>query len=166
MEFTKIIHPCDCPVGNRKYPMFCKINLLEGKLSISGVVGPNTHGNAMGGCGQIDMEFDHKDKTHNDKRYSNLIKPSELRFSKGWNIDKWYKFLEIWHTWHLNDLKAGCEHQRALGWEEEGYDKHPSEPCPTCGYKYGSAWHKVEIPNNVINFLKELPNTDRKPNWI
>lgn len=146
--------------------MFAKIEFNNGKLSISGVIGPRKSGNAAGGCGQIDMEFDHKDPAQNDNRYSQPIKASELRFSKGWNAEIWYKFLDAWKVWHLNDLKAGCEHQRALGWEKDGYDKHPSEACPTCGYEFGSAWNTVAVPVEVVNFLRELPVTDRQPAWV
>ena len=28
------------------------------------------------------------------------------------------EILEIWKRWHLNGMRAACEHQRALGWEE------------------------------------------------
>lgn len=168
INFKKTVHPCDvdCRGNGRKYPMFAKIELKDGKLSISGVIGPTRYGNAMGGCGQIDMEFDHKNPAHNDKRYGQPTKASELRFAPGWNTERWYKFLEAWKLWHLNDLHAGCEHQRALGWEDEGYDKHPSEACPTCGYKFGSAWNKVDVPVNVLNFLRGLPVTDRQPAWV
>ena len=86
--------------------------------------------------------------------------------------EKLARILEIWKRWHLNGMRAGCEHQRAEGWDErpidpakplDSYglhfpgqkhsswnmliwvrrDEHPegllSYPCPTCGYKYGSA---------------------------
>ena len=103
---NKIIHPCDVPCGTRKYPMFCKITMKEGIFSISGVIGPTQGGNAMGGCGQIDMDFYHKDPAENDTRHSDLLKPSDLRFSKGWTVKLWYEFLHIWKLWHLNDLQA------------------------------------------------------------
>ncbi len=57
------------------------------------------------------------------------------------------RMLEIWKRWHLNDAQAGCEHQRSLGWVN--YNEHPSEPCPVCGYKYGTAWLKEEIPETI-----------------
>lgn len=146
--------------------MFAEIELKDGKLSIHGVIGPTRHGNAIGSSGQIDMEFDHQNPAHNDKRYNEPIKASELRFASGWNRDTWYRFLEAWKLWHLNDMHAGCEHQRALGWEDEGYDKHPSEACPECGYKFGSKWNKVTVPVDALDFLRSLPATDRQPAWV
>lgn len=61
------------------------------------------------------------------------------------------QMLAIWRRWHLNDMRAGCEHQRALGWNS--YDEHPSEPCPTCGYKYGTAWLYEPIPEEIITTI-------------
>lgn len=192
----KVIHPCDVPQWDgKKWPVFCKIEISDdGRLSITGVIGPNHYGNAKGGCGQIDSEFDHQDKSENDARYDHPIKSSELRFAPGWNRAKWYEFLHIWKVWHLNDMQPACEHQRALGWDKEpidptrpttDYDKfdghssswnlkgwvypplgHLTEPCPVCGYKYGSAWLTVELPTDVIEFLQSLPDTDRKPAWV
>jgi hypothetical protein len=38
--------------------------------------------------------------------------------------------------------------------------EHPegllSHPCPTCGYKYGSAWLKEELPPEVIAFVESF----------
>jgi hypothetical protein len=41
-----------------------------------------------------------------------------------------------------------------------------SKPCPVCGYKYGSAWLREEVPQDVLDFLKALPNTDKTPAWV
>lgn len=249
--FKKVIHPCDVPIYNgRKYPMFCKIEFTQGKLSITGVIGPTQSGNAMGGSGQCDKEFWHKNPEHNDERYSNPHKPRDLRFAPGWTSAMWLTFLEYWHVWHLNDMQAGCEHQTGPEWDTKkkltlthykwsskffsmrtkaedgkltaeeyetyksnavlvdavlfGFDKpkyeteqikqllaggwievdktetktagwvsekeHPegllSKPCHVCKYKYGSAWRKKEVPAEVLEFLRGLPDTDRKPNWV
>ena len=40
------------------------------------------------------------------------------------------------------------------------------KPCPVCGYKYGSKWLKEEVPEEVLNFLKSLPDSPTKPAWI
>ncbi len=92
--------------------------------------------------------------------------------------------LAMWERWHLNDMKAGCVHQRAAGWEDRRIDpkelpnstanrdargivahwvyktEHPAgllcEPCPECGYKYGSAWLKEELPADICDQLEAL----------
>lgn len=162
--FKKVIHPCDVPLWDgKKYPVFCEIKYIGGKLSISGVIAPNRWVNSKGGAGQIDMEFDHEDKSQNDTRYTDPFKASELRFTEGWNVSKWYKFLDIWHKWHLNDLHAECEHQEAAGIT---YHNDPSNVCVVCGYKIGSAWTFREVPADVIRFLESLPDTDKQPAWI
>src|SRR5690349_11261600 len=102
----KIIHPCDVPMWNgKKYPMFCKIKYDNRRLSITGVIGPTVHGNAMGSCGQIDTEF-----WHPTIRKDGSLKPSMLRFSKGWNSGTFLKFIRYWNQWHLNDMHSECKH--------------------------------------------------------
>lgn len=72
-----------------------------------------------------------------------------------WPRKRILKLLSIWERWHLNGMRAGCEHQRELGWTS--YNKHPSEPCPTCGYKYGTSWLYEPLPPEVEEFVAELP---------
>jgi hypothetical protein len=100
----------------------------------------------------------------------------------------------IWHRWHLSDLHAGCEHQRAAGWGERRIDpakpiraygrhypgqqhdtwnmlgwvreeEHPDgllgRPCPECGYRYGTAWQREEVPTGVLVALRELTRHGR-----
>ena len=147
IKFGKVIHPCDVPLWNgKKYPLFCEIELSnDGRLSITGVIGPTKSGNSMGGCGQVDMEFAHRNPSHNDKRYSNLTTPEQLRFAPGWDAEKWYTFLEIWHDWHLNDMRSACEHQRAMGWT---YNTHHGNTFDVVSYVNGK--------RNVIGASDEI----------
>tara|TARA_R100000458_G_C8210111_1_gene197863 strand:- start:394 stop:834 length:441 start_codon:yes stop_codon:yes gene_type:complete len=83
------------------------------------------------------------------------------------------KLRDIWERWHLNHMRPGCEHQRewdvsemltvgekqkAAGWVYP--TEHPKgllcKPCEICGYKYGSAWLKEEVPADVLDYLKTL----------
>ncbi len=88
------------------------------------------------------------------------------------------KLVRIWERWHLNDMRAGCEHQRTAGWNHsiklesdwgEGQrnmaiwmprKEHPrgllSEPCWVCGYKYGTSWLMEELPADVIAFVDDF----------
>ncbi len=137
--------------GGRWYSIFCTIQYGEGVLSITGVEGPLPNGGCLGGCGQIN------DTIRNELRQAY----GEFKPAPGWSIGRILEFLKMWDDWHLNNLHAGCEHQRNLGWEGDGYDKHPSEPCPICDYEYGTAWHTVVVPDKVLQSLSALPNTDR-----
>lgn len=161
-------------------PVFCKIEYTNGKLSISGVVAPLSNGDARGSCGQM---------------YDSIIENLDaFTFAQGWDKVKAFQFVEYWKAWHLNDLRAGCEHQRALGWDKirinpselpdsrSNRDEngilaswvHPEEhkkgvlgkACPVCGYKYGTSWLTEEVPTDVLKWLEALPNTDRTPAWI
>jgi len=96
------------------------------------------------------------------------------------------RILEVWDRWHLNDMKAGCEHQRELGWQDilipleelknkrvnqrEGKalamwvteKEHPlgvlCKPCPVCGYQYGTKWLKENIPDDVVREIVQWPS--------
>lgn len=225
--------------------VFCKIEFsADGRLSVSGVEGPLRNGDALGACGQIVMHLLEKPE---------LITPA----APEWDAAGILRFLQCWDRWHLNDMRAACEHQRAAGWldvageEVKLYyfrrtteaskahkaaedraiaalragethtpspadsriaslpysftthdpataapeyepatslhaghrgpsevkrlgwlreDEHPrgilSKACPACGYKYGSAWLREEVPADVLAYLRGLPDTDRAPTWI
>jgi hypothetical protein len=196
LAFHKVIHPFDYDMRNngRKYPVFCEISITDdGRLSITGVEGPTHGGNCVGGAGQIDMHFQHDNPAHDDKR-GYLVPASALRFAPGWDAVTWLSLLEIWHDWHLNDMRSGCEHQRAMGWTYEDhhgvwvaeeihspevdeyatgeveikmvYHEFEGEACPVCGYHIGSSWLKEELPVWVWKFLRALPDTDRTPAWV
>lgn len=216
---------------DKLFSTYCKINFIDGNLSISGVEGPTPDGNAQGSCGQIiahDWDF--------------------TEYAPGWDSDKVARFREVWERWHLNSMRAGCEHQREIdttrkvevveyGLTSKAYkmrkdaiaavafhaqsDKpcrltatevalvfldrsfmpvysvpadgplsgcyevkkreqkaigrvrpleHPDgmlgKVCGVCGHRYGSSWLKVEVPEEVLTFLKGLPDTDRTPAWV
>jgi hypothetical protein len=243
----KVIRPGTIKTdGGASVSIFCEIEYTQGKLSITGVIGPRPSGNSYGGAGQINMDFAHRNPEDNDHRTYHPITPEDITFAPGWDREKWLDLLDVWGRWHLNDLKAGCVHQRAMGWgkkkvtiahlklsrnkihlwseikrkaEKELYSsgkaeltpeeleimnmpysltvpietvdnypdystenteeklttwikesEHPegvlSKPCPVCGYKYGSAWLREEVPAEVIDFLNSLPDADRQPAWV
>jgi hypothetical protein len=218
---ARIAH-VDLRGNGHRYSVFIDVrwDAAKGSLSISGVEGPKGDGDAVGSCGQIVMSpWD---------AYAPVdgIDLSRLR--------------EVWERWHLNDMRAGCEHQRAMGWggeeislyhyklnsetlsaqhalsrraeeqlkefgemrltpdehrliklkwkvttdgdadrgpDPEAYElesiekklagwvyprEHPRgvlcKPCPVCGYTYGSAWLREDVPDDVLEFLQALPD--------
>jgi hypothetical protein len=183
---NKILRVGTITIGKKAASIFCKIKLEEDRLSISGVIGPKSNGDAEGGCGQIDMEFKHGDPADDDHRYTdNLIMPEQIEFARGWDRKTWYAFLKIWKQYHLNDMRAGCPHQEMMKWGKEtvtmpdGSQKstsflYPSEhaagvltkACPECGYKYGTSWKFSAVPKEAIEFLEALPVADRQPAWV
>jgi hypothetical protein len=69
-------------------------------LSITGVVGPKSNGDAWGSCGQI---VDHIDEI-------DAIKD-------GWTREMLDKLRDAWNRWHLNDMNAACPHQIGPEWD-------------------------------------------------
>lgn len=76
--------------------VFCKITMEEGRLSISGVVGPKRNGNCEGSCGQIGESV-----------------KAITEFFPDWNAELRDRFVEVWDKWHLNNMRPGCSHQMA-----------------------------------------------------
>lgn len=182
MERTRIVKAWIDP--NAHAIAFVKIayDTERKKLSISGVVGPKRNGDCTGSAGQIDMDFFDTFSTVKD-----AVSPIGTR-----NLAR---LLNIWRRFHLNDMQAGCAHQRILKWDKEPWDstkpttayiKHPDgydgwnmkawvnekdggylgKPCPVCGYKYGTEWLKKDVPEWALRFLWNLPETDVQPAWI
>jgi hypothetical protein len=171
--FTKIVRlgTCKTPRG-RAYSVFCKIQYSAGpkpRLSITGVEGPTRAGNALG-AGQIVRR----------------LKASHFSsFAPGWDFATVQKFLDLWELWHLNDMQAGTPKQtEALeefyatrSYPDNGYtqaceyleskgllyDAHPETGEP---YKYGSGWLYKAVPDDVLEFFRGLPDTDRQPAWV
>ena len=167
----KVIRPGKVMIGKMRRDVFIEINYVEGKLSIHGVIGPLASGNCYGCCGQIDMGF---------RSGSNKI----CNYAPGWSAAKFNKLLDVWDRWHLNAMRAGCEHQRK-NWdlakiiEVNGskemakwilHENHTEgllgKPCEICGYQYGKSLLFEPVPQDVINFLFSLPSTDKEPAWV
>ena len=155
--------------------VFCKITYTDGRLFISGVEGPKPGGDCIGAYGQIDMHL---------RGHEEDIKPAP-----GWSIDMLRKFFAVWERWHLNDLTAGSPAQEeflrthAAEWEtyKANAGSIPSHYTWACkvlataglhpdpghnGYRYGSAWLKEEVPEDVLAWLRALPDTDVMPAWV
>lgn len=68
---------------------------------------------------------------------------------------------------HPNAIEAKTE-TKGNGWVHP--NEHPEgilgKACPVCGYKYGHAWKKEEVPADVIAWLEALPDTDITPAWV
>lgn len=101
----KVVSPCFCKVYTRSRNgatarAFCEIQFENGRLSITGVIGPMPSGNCRGGAGQC------------------VDAIREGRPCDEWTQEMLDKFCSIWDEWHLNDMRPYCQHQRALGWRK------------------------------------------------
>ncbi len=126
--------------------VFCNIRYKGGNLAIAGVEGPKRNGDCRGSCGQIVMHA-----------------PAIEHLATGWTQSLVADFWKKWNRWHLNDMQAACEHQRARG---ETWKTHPSAVCPDCQYSLGSAWQHEEVPTDILGWFRALPDTDKKPAWV
>lgn len=77
------------------------------------------------------------------------------------------RIIDIWESYHLNDLKAGTKYQTELISNleylagEDRYEKQCSylqskNALEDRGYKYGHGWLYRDIPVEVIEFLESL----------
>lgn len=146
------------------------------RLSITGVEGPRSNGDALGGCGQINMSLREEDR-------------SEWTYNAGWDAAMMDQLLKVWDRWHLNDTTAGTPEQEAFIRDVQA--KHPEwryEYTQACdllsgaglyvaehpeqmvwgvgrGYRYGHSWLKETVPSEVIEFLLSLPESNKTPAW-
>ena len=164
-DFTKTVRLGKGPDGH----VFCKIEFADGRLSISGVEGPEANGNCRGSCGQI------------------LTSLSSVKTcAPGWTLGLIAKFRAVWKAWHLNDMIAGspaqrlylaanhvtcvypqslyvveCEALAAVGLNPDPSYLHNGKP-----YEYGSAGLRADVPADVLEFLRGLPDADITPAWV
>ena len=179
--FTKIIRVGTVETYSGKHgSVYAKVEFNdEGNLSISGVIAPLPSGNAMGGAGQIDMDFAHRNPEDDDPRTDHPIKPEEIHFAPGWDKEKWLDFLDVWHRYHLNDMKAGTPKQEEAirkwrakhkieGWAYEEEVKYLKSIglYNDGGYRYGTGWLREDVPESALTFLKTLPDADKQPAWV
>lgn len=71
-------------------------------------------------------------------------------------------------AWLTDHYELKWTEKKTSGWVTQA--EHPdgvlSKPCPVCGYKYGSTWLKKEVPQEVIDWLFNLPDADITPAWV
>lgn len=100
-------------------PVFARAVIdRDGELHITGVEGPKRNGDCWGSCGQIDMGW--RDRPQDWTTKGADFTDAQLT-----------EFMAIWDRWHLNHMRAGCEHQRAEGWGDRPID--PSKPTRSYG---------------------------------
>ena len=143
----KILNPGSILINGRYAKIFVEITFENERLSFHGVVAPRKDGNCTGSCGQI----------------LDVLLDESLILSKGWSLHQLKTLYGTWQRWHLNDMRSECLHQSDFGWT---FKTHQGQKCPTCGYEIGSRWLKEKVPTEVIEQLKNLPNSYLLPAWV
>jgi hypothetical protein len=140
--------------------VFCSVEIKDGELTISGVVGPMRSGDCAGSAGQIVDE---------------PIK--EYNVSDGWNLLTVAEFYKVWHRWHLNKLRPGtAEQEKAIEiWKKAGNQYTYDGACEYLksiglyevnGYKYGHGWITEELPQRIVDYVEGLKETRLDPAWV
>lgn len=99
---------------------FVTVEYQDGRLSITGVHGPISNGNCRGSAGQCDSEI------------REALAAGSIIFAKGWNAATLSRLLDIWHDWHLNDMRPYDDAMLRDGWREIA-------ATPMLGYKFSLA---------------------------
>lgn len=130
---------------------FITIGWDGSRLALSGVEGPQSNGNCRGSCGQLDMHEWHP-----------------VEYAPGYDAEVIAKLRDIWGRYHLNDMQAGTPAQTAYLREHPvtGSPDPYKAACaaltaaglnPDGGYRYGSSWLHIDVPQDVIDWLFALP---------
>lgn len=135
----KVINPCKSTGyhnNGEAFPVnaFVKIEYENGRLSISGVVGPKSNGDCYGSCGQCVDAI--REGTPNDD----------------WTPEMLEKLCNIWDEWHLNDARPYCKHQKELGWREQAREELTLYRYRLTDEAYKS---KQKAEKEALNALKE-----------
>ena len=187
-HFTKVVRLGTLKLKTRQVSVYCEIQYTDdGRLSISGVEGPRPNGDCYGACGQIDMHL---------RGHEGCIAPAPgwdlERLQKFFGVwSRWHlndmragspaqeEFLrhhaDAWAAYRASALKEACGIENApcvypesyYSWAckvlaEAGLNPDPRHD----GYRYGSAWLKEEVPEDVLSWLQALPDTNAVPAWI
>jgi len=114
-------------IGYRRFYVTCECKSEEKgpALSFVGNV-PNRQKSDVEACGQV---------------YADILDIIETKFiyDIGWNKAKVERLVAIWKRWHMNDFRAGCEHQRAERWHERPIDVN--RPIDTYGFHFKGQRH-------------------------
>lgn len=98
-------------------------------------------------------------KIENPERYKSCLeKYSFLSYKKYEELDE--KFKEFYKLFDTEYHLLGFLHP------EEHPDGILTKECPVCGYKYGTSWKKEEVPEDVLEWLFNLPRTNTQPAWV
>lgn len=82
------------------------------------------------------------------------------RYARGWDEAKVAELVAIHAEWHLNTMKAGCDHQTVV-YERDRYGRKVASldltpPCPETGYRYGHGWLTRPLPGEVVTRVRQL----------
>lgn len=104
-DFERLINPARVPAWNSRGDkvtarLWVKIQYKGGRLSITGVEGPLSNGDALGSCGQCGIH-------------------AEAVPLEGFTLEALARLRAIWDEWHLNDMRPYSAEMKAAGWNAQ-----------------------------------------------
>lgn len=152
----KILLPGQVRNFDRLLDLFITITLTPSQLCITGVIDPKANGDSHGPSGQLLLDGHLSLET----------------LYPGWTPEMVGRLFQIWDEYHLNNMQAGSPAQMAVvnslprNTAYEGQVKalaeagllidqsylHNGKP-----YRYGTAWLRIEVPEDVMKFIETLP---------
>lgn len=133
----------------------------EGRLSICGVAGVVCNCRTAKGAARFVIASD--GEYHGLDVYHEVDAPKgKVLVGHSWGqiqetLLDFFPEVEPYLKWHLNDMRAECEHQESRGetWKAHSPSLRPPV-CPDCGHRLGHAWLKRELPPEVIAWVESL----------
>jgi hypothetical protein len=176
-SFYRVYRPCD--------DVFIKAEYSDdGRLSISGVEGPRANGYCQGSCGQINMSFDINAVKEYAPGWTRTMLKGLLQIWEEWHLNDMqagspaqqaelkkheYPGYPVSHyDWACGILEnAGLQPDPNYLHNGFGRPVAKSSPkTPGVPYSYGYAWLKKEVPEYVLETLKNYPEADKEPAWV
>lgn len=69
------------------------------------------------------------------------------------NPSLYKQIMQLWEKWHLNDLNAGCRHQRK---QKMTYQGNCGNVCRICNYPIGTSWKYNKINDRDLKSILSL----------
>lgn len=158
-NFTKTLRIGTLPAADHQkwrgpVDVLIKVTFKDGNLSVTG---PG---------GQTIMDYrDYDSRGHRDI--------ADITPADGWDYATIRRLFDVWQQYHLNNMQAGTPAQTAfLRANPVPYCKdHYAATCAALAnagllfvphgdgiYTYGTQWLRIDVPDDVLNFLKSLPS--------
>jgi len=172
--FTKVVRPGVLAADG---DVFVEVDWDGTRLAITGVEGPKANGDCLGSSGQIVLGY--RTREQRDR--------IGLDVKGGWTRPMLDRLFDVWGRWHMNDLRAGSPRQeqhlrdhpiprhvpggasfyeRAVAaLSSAGLQPDAQHLVDGRPYFYGSAWLTEDVPEDVLTFLRDLPESSKKYPW-
>jgi hypothetical protein len=158
-DFRRLARVATVEIRKHRRDVWVDVQWKRGRLSIVGVEGPLPSGTAAGSIGQC---------------YGQAASWQALP-----GIDL-ARLVAVWDMWCLNDMQPGTPRQMAIirrrraEWDKSAAVSHYNWAQRVLeeegllvdeGYRYGTGWLYVEVPEDILQWLTTLPDESAAFPW-